>query len=499
MERAGSHRCGRVEKASTSGDGAYPARSPSRKRQKLGPASSQRGARGRAPSSPTEHPLTDTISPEVVRCLFSYLDVQHRCIMAQVCTACRAIAEEPWIWANDVVTLPPTLSSVAALDCLSRRGIRSVIMSRYGLRPALFSVLLSRLPKLKSLDLSDFCLPGDDAILSLLEGGPYPSLERLCLYGSSWVTNKAIEHVTTMLPSLRELNVRFFCNVGDAAAMALLGERLPQLKVLSLKKCGVSDAGLKTLAGLSEGYGPSRWGTTVTDLRLKRCERISDLGLEYVSRGMPNLVNLDLSECCGVTDGGVAFIADMASLKRLALCGCENVTRRGIRHLAEGRCRLSYLDVGYCTLIDDDACSNMGRGSGLLCLKSLVIQDTPITDRGLSALARALAPSLTVLDVSGCKNISRDGIAAVSVFLRRLRMITMMDCPRLTTAAIKHLANMPSLQAVFARGCQKMTGRGMKYVARSVSQVKFLVLDVTLMGLCDNGVRHMTTVSTAYT
>jgi hypothetical protein len=51
---------------------------------------------------------------------------------------------------------------------------------------------------------------------------------------------------------------------------------------------------------------------------------------------MPSLELVELWECAGITDGGVAALAGLPRLKRFTISGSPRITARGVSMLPEG-------------------------------------------------------------------------------------------------------------------------------------------------------------------
>ncbi|KAH9372912.1 hypothetical protein HPB48_016540 [Haemaphysalis longicornis] len=170
--------------------------------------------------------------------------------------------------------------------------------------------------------------------------------------------------------------------------------------------------GLRELAGLKEPGGPvvSPGLQQLRYLGLQRNGTIDDNGLFYIQQGLRNLVTLNLRMCFNVTDDGIRHVAGVETLRSLVLYRCKNLTAASIQHLAARTSSLRHLDIGCCTNIDDSALLNTSCGPGLVGLVSLKMMANLITDRGLSALSKALV-NLEFLDVSDCKRITKNGIA----------------------------------------------------------------------------------------
>ena len=112
-----------------------------------------------------------------------------------------------------------------------------------------------------------------------------------------------------------------------------------QLKVLKLNFCGVDDRWLKTFTKDS----------SITNLDLTGCNKITDDGLLYCLKACPRLEQLSLAHCDNITDGGISTIASdtLRQLQHLDLSGCRLVTDGGLANLSPLR-ELRGLNLSSC-------------------------------------------------------------------------------------------------------------------------------------------------------
>lgn len=431
----------------------------------------------------------EILNPELIRLIFGYLDVQNRGRMAQVCTAWKAVADEPCIWVNVEARLRLSESCAPVLDCVARRGIRRIKVLSY--KEDQVAQLLRALPDIRCLDLSDNYSVNNNVILGAFKDTTYESCTVLNLSWCPQIDDSAIDCLSSRLPNLEELYLVGCDHIADSS-MGFIAARLPKLRVLDIKECEVSNAGLQRLAGFGEdGVLSTTLGVkALTHLGLEDCTLVSDAGLESISLGLVQLSSLDLSMCLSVTDSGLQHVGEMASLKKLSLVSCEELTGLSIQHLAVGRFSLCSLDLSYCNHIDDDAISNISRGSGLVTLTTLNITACPITDVGVSLLAQKLT-DLRTLNISECDLVTKDGIAVVASHLHNLRVIHMRYCMGLTNIALKHLSRISSLEVVVLKSCSKIRSKAMAFIAPGKTPSNIVELDVSFTAVNDVGARYI--------
>ncbi|XP_068448030.1 lysine (K)-specific demethylase 2Aa isoform X4 [Clinocottus analis] len=172
----------------------------------------------------------------------------------------------------------------------------------------------------------------------------------------SWtpLAKRQLNCLLTRLPGLRELRVT---GLSWSCLSAMASPTLPYLRVLDLRWCeGLKDAQIKEIvippgAELSR----SRLKNMVT-LRLSGLD-ISESTLRLLQRHMPQLERLDLAHCKDITDSSIALLAAAGthtrnSLTELTLAGCSELTDGCMSYLK----RLSSL-----TLLDLRGCKGISR------------------------------------------------------------------------------------------------------------------------------------------
>ncbi|KAM3622700.1 uncharacterized protein V6R79_002126 [Siganus canaliculatus] len=172
----------------------------------------------------------------------------------------------------------------------------------------------------------------------------------------SWtpLAKRQLNCLLTRLPGLRELRVT---GLSWSCLSALVSPSLPYLRLLDLRWCeGIRDAQIKELIsppGLESSR--SRLRNMVT-LRLSGLD-ISESTLRLLQRHMPQLERLDLAHCKDIRDSSIALLAAAGThtrnnLTELTLAGCNELTDGCLSYLK----RLSYL-----TLLDLRGCKSISR------------------------------------------------------------------------------------------------------------------------------------------
>ncbi|XP_069543614.1 lysine (K)-specific demethylase 2Aa isoform X2 [Brachyistius frenatus] len=172
----------------------------------------------------------------------------------------------------------------------------------------------------------------------------------------SWtpLAKRQLNCLLTRLPGLRELRVT---GLSWSCLSALVSPTLPHLRLLDLRWCeGVKDEQIKELVsppGLESSRSRLR---NMGTLRLSGLD-ITESTLRLLQRHMPQLERLDLAHCRDIGDSSIALLAAAGThtrnnLTELTLAGCSELTDVCLSYLK----RLSSL-----TLLDLRGCKGVSR------------------------------------------------------------------------------------------------------------------------------------------
>ena len=182
-------------------------------------------------------------------------------------------------------------------------------------------------PQLTSLNLTASAVDDSTAAGCLVPNGPRPLLQSLNLSRTK---------------------------VGDASVCQLLRE-CPELRSIYLAGClAVTDVSLSSLALRGRSSG-------LREVHLTGCHEISDTGLRDMAYGCPELEVLVLNHCT-VTDVAIAEIASMCTgLRQIQVVGCGGVGDASVVALAETCPLLTRADLRGCSNVTESAISAMER------------------------------------------------------------------------------------------------------------------------------------------
>jgi len=164
------------------------------------------------------------------------------------------------------------------------------------------------------------------------------------------------------------------------------------LQVLDISFCvGVSDDGLRCVSRLP----------VLQELRARACDGLTDVGVAYLSAST-RLVVLDVSFCMHVTDRALLHLvrstASMPQLRQLYLSACA-VTDEGMDHVTGVCGELRRLGIGQCLGVTDSGLAMIA--DRLKCVEYVDVYGcTAVTSAGLDKLRRL--PQLKELNLSLC-------------------------------------------------------------------------------------------------
>ncbi|XP_009132607.1 F-box protein At5g51380 [Brassica rapa] len=327
--------------------------------------------------------------------------------------------------------------------------------------------LVSRFPKLTSIDLSNACMNPNP--------NPNPPRILLCHKSTSChVSSDSSNWEENLLPSevidrgLRVLG-RGSCDllklvVTNATELGLLGlaEHCSDLQELELRKC--NDNLLRGIAAC-EGLRVLRLVGSVEGLYTSS---VSDIGLTILAQGCKGLVKLELSgcegsfdgikaigQCCEVLeeltvcdhkmdDGGwLAALSYFGSLKRLRVLSCRKIdSSPGPEKMLRSCPGLESLELVRSCLNDKEGLRALFK----VCdgVKRVYIQDCWGLDDDSFSLAKAFR-KVRFVSLEGCSVLTTGGLESVILHWEELESMRVVSCKNIKDSEIS-----PALSSLFS-------------------------------------------------
>ncbi|KAG9784534.1 RNI-like protein, partial [Aureobasidium melanogenum] len=171
-----------------------------------------------------------------------------------------------------------------------------------------------------------------------------PELKAMTLSYCKHVTDRTMAHIATHAHSrIESIDLTRCTTITDAGFQFWGNVKFERLRKLCLADCTyLSD---QSIVWLVNGAGSS-----LRQLDLSFCCALSDTATEVLALGCPNLTHVNLSFCgSAVSDPSLRSIGlHLTSLKELAVRGCVRVTGLGVQSVVEGCPKLQLLDVSQC-------------------------------------------------------------------------------------------------------------------------------------------------------
>ncbi|KAI5301223.1 hypothetical protein KEM55_000185 [Ascosphaera atra] len=208
-----------------------------------------------------------------------------------------------------------------------------------------------------------------------------------------------------------------------------------------------------------------------------------------------------------LTQGGCAY--GCPQLKKITLSYCKHVGDRTMYHIAHHAApRIEEINLTRCTYITDLGFQSWSSTS-FPRLRRLVLADcTYLTDAAIICLTKA-APHLKELDLSFCCSLSDTALEVIALGCPQLVYLNVAFCgSAVSDQSLQSLGlHLHHLKGLSVRGCVRVTGLGVDFVASSceqlvefdVSQCKNLIPWLIERGHCRYGGRvKFLTVSPDY-
>jgi hypothetical protein len=265
---------------------------------------------------------------------------------------------------------------------------------------------LTRCSQLQSLSFGDIAVGGGDGNeRGEMGGAGSDSGSDMDPSPLGSIKDDHIEMLATRCPELREVEITG-CGSLTGAAVAQLLCHCRKLSKLSLRSCdSLTDCIIPFgTDGSFDNFG-------LRALELQNCGYINDLAILNIVSRCPNLKDLNLYGCFGLTDGCIGHDGEFAQLQLLNLGNCR-IGASGVGQIAAAATKLRVLILG-----------NEHESA-------LAAQGSTVTDEVLACLGQR-TPKLEHLDIysSACTGVA---LSMLSRGCHMLSAITLCNCPLMT-------------------------------------------------------------------
>ncbi|XP_057966984.1 EIN3-binding F-box protein 1-like [Malania oleifera] len=420
-------------------------------------------------------------------------------------------------------------SGHGGLGKLSIRGSNPT----HGVTDRGLSAIARGCPSLRVLSLWNVSSVGDDGLIEIANG--CPMLEKLDLSECPSISNRGLSAIAEKCPNLTTLNIESCSKIGNESLQAV-GRFCTKLQSVSIKGCPlVGDQGiacllssatsvltkvklqalnitdfslavvghygrainslvLSSLQNVSEkGFwvmGNAQGLQTLISLTITSCRGITDVSLEAMGKGCPNLKQMCLRKCCFVSDNGlVAFSKAARLLESLQLEECNRVTHTGVvGALSNCGSKLKSLALVKCMGIKD-LTPGLPVPSPCKSLRTLSIRNCSGFSSSSLAMVGKLCPQIQNIDLSGLCGITDAGLLPLLESCEAgLAKVNLTGCLNLTDEVVLSIARLHggTLQLLNLDGCRKITDASLSAIAGNCPLLNDL--DVSKCEITDSGV-----------
>lgn len=281
--------------------------------------------------------------------------------------------------------------------------------------------LLTRFQWLEHLSLSGCTALNDSSLESLRYPGA--RLHSLYLDYCFRVSDYGISTIVSFCPNLRVVSL-YRCNISDIGLETLARARLP-LKYVNLSYCPlVSDFGVKAL---------SQACLQLESVKISNCKSITGVGFNGCS---PALGYVD-AESCQLEPKGITGIISGGGIEFLNISGASCYIRNdGLVPIGSGiASKLRILNLRMCRTVGDESIKAIAKGCPLLQEWNLALCHE-VRVSGWEAVGK-WCRNLEKLHVNRCRNFCDQGLLALRSGCKSLQILYMGLNPRVTTTAVE--------------------------------------------------------------
>ncbi|CAJ1951369.1 unnamed protein product [Sphenostylis stenocarpa] len=263
---------------------------------------------------------------------------------------------------------------------------------------------------LKKLVLQGCCNYSYVGVLCLLS--TCQSVEHLDLQNADFLCDQRVEELCEFLGNLVSMNVSGCRMLTDLALFALV-RKCPLLNEIKME---ATDVGKK---GVDVDFVNGFVNRQVKSLYLRSNSWLRDESVETIASVCPSLEVIDLSSCCGISEGVVEVLRRCSKVRHLSLAFCSGVKLTGLNFEVP---KLEELNLSR-SVVDDE----------MLCV--------------ISKCCRWLLH----LDLEDCSGVTANGVRKVVEKCTRLREINLVSCCEVEASVVAWMVfSRPSLRRIMA-------------------------------------------------
>ncbi|KAF5785683.1 putative leucine-rich repeat domain superfamily [Helianthus annuus] len=253
---------------------------------------------------------------------------------------------------------------------------------------------------------------------------PQPDIISLLLVSSSLNRTLLTSPSLWLLLDFHEMN-----NAGDRLIAALSLTRYHNVKHIILEFAqGIEDKHLSILRNQFSGAL-----SNLEHLNLNGCQKISDNGIEAITKACPSLKIFSIYWNVRVTDVGISHLVNNCKhIVDLNLSGCKGISDKSLQMISESYLHLESLDITRCVKITDGGLQHvMVKCSGLKSLNLYALSS--FTDGVYKKML--LLAHLRFLDLCGAQNLSDEALFSIAK-CKNIRTLNLTWCVRVTDAGV---------------------------------------------------------------
>lgn len=359
---------------------------------------------------------------------------------------------------------------------------------------------------LEKLDLCQCPSISDNGLVAIAKS--CPNLTSISFESCPNVGNESLQAIGKYSQKLQSVTIKDCKRIGDQGVAGLVSMGSNNLTKVKLQSLNISDFSLAVLGhygkaitnlvlcGLQNVSEKGFWVMgnalglqALASLAITSCRGVTDMSLEAVGKGCPDLKQMCLRKCCFVSDNGlVAFSKVSISLESLQLEECNRITQTGILNaLSNCNSNLKSLSLVKCMGIKDLP-SESQYLSPCLSLRSLTIRSCPRFGSSSLPIVGNLCPQIHHLDLSGLCGITDAALLSLVEGCVALVKVNLTDCLNLTDEVVSALARLhgETLEVLNLDGCRNVTDAGLAALANNCPSLNDL--DVSRCSITDSGV-----------
>lgn len=302
-------------------------------------------------------------------------------------------------------------------------------------------------------------------------------LRSIDLRGHCQLSDSDVENIVRLFPKLASIYLWECFQITDVGLQAIASgcPNLTRIEIYPDYEPKITDVGIRSIATHCKH---------MSFISVVGCDKVTDDGLRAIVENCPNLTEIEW----WFSDSALKIIAENCpNLTRLDVTDCQEITDVGIKEIALKCQKLTFISINDCNYVTDVGLQALTSGCPNLTEIKYIF-----TDSALQLMAKRRLNltkiNISTIEISNGDYISDVGLEAIAECCPQLECFILQRCYDITDWGLKAIAaGCPELTSIDLENCWNITDVGLQAIINNCKKLAWIDLGgckkVTVRGL----------------